>query len=95
MSDPNPDTSGRKRLVDYFVIAGYDRHHSGRRIPGRRDMENRMICNGAILQRFPTKDWRDAPFIGEKVQNQTIDARSTFIFFQRVSSRFVNPTDGS
>nr|XP_018897778.1 PREDICTED: myotubularin-related protein 13 isoform X2 [Bemisia tabaci] len=40
------------RLADYFVVVGYD-----------HEKERAGASNGIILQRFPEKDWSDAPFI--------------------------------
>lgn len=40
------------RLADYFVIVGYD-----------HEKERSGISSGIILQRFPTTDWSDTPFI--------------------------------
>ena len=55
------------RLVDYFAVAGYD--HPGR---GQAEAAKKaeaggggFHCQGRILQRFPAKDWKDTPFIGE------------------------------
>ncbi len=51
------------RLVDYFVLAGYDHGASSReRQPGKGD--GGFHCQGRVLQRFPAKDWKDTPFIG-------------------------------
>ena len=49
------------RLVDYFVIAGYN-HATGKTGTGSH---GGFACQGTILQRFPTKDWDDTPFIGK------------------------------
>ncbi|CAB3383072.1 Hypothetical predicted protein [Cloeon dipterum] len=40
------------RLADYFVVVGYD-----------HEKERSNNSNGAIVQRFPEKDWPDTPFI--------------------------------
>ncbi len=62
------------RLVDYFVVAGYN--HNLKRgsggagqnggNPGANSSGGGFTCQGTILQRFPTKDWSDTPFIGKK-----------------------------
>ena len=66
------DIPGESRLVDYVVIAGYD-HHRGRRSRenggGGGDIEDQpqdggFHCQGTVLQRFPTEDWKDTPFTG-------------------------------
>lgn len=56
------------RLVDYFVIAGYnhDANKSGtvsrntNKVPASN---GGFTCQGTILQRFPLSDWSDCPFI--------------------------------
>ncbi len=71
MSVDDRTADGPLRLVDYFVVAGYD-HQRGRRRPrgggGGRDGgsggSDAFHCQGTILQRFPTQDWKDTPFIG-------------------------------
>ena len=47
------------RLVDYFVVAAYDKTRSISRGARRRAHQ----CQGQIIQRFPTKDWPDTKFI--------------------------------
>lgn len=49
---------GSTRLVDYFVVAGYDHTNHGRRVE-----RGGFTCQGTIIQRFPIKDWQDTPFI--------------------------------
>jgi hypothetical protein len=49
-----------RRLVDYFVVAGYDYSSRGRR-PDRGD----LTCQGVVIQRFPKIDWPDTPFAGK------------------------------
>ncbi|GCC22938.1 hypothetical protein chiPu_0001329 [Chiloscyllium punctatum] len=39
------------RLADYFVVVGYDSEKTGS-----------VEGSGKIIQRFPQKDWDDAPF---------------------------------
>ena len=53
------------RLVDYFVIAGYN--HATKRSGSKTGTGSHggFTCQGTILQRFPTKDWDDTPFIGK------------------------------
>ena len=46
------------RLVDYFVVAAYDKTRTIAR--GARRAHQ---CHGQVIQRFPTKDWPDAKFI--------------------------------
>jgi hypothetical protein len=53
------------RLVDYFVVAGYDHSNHGRRVE-----RGGFTCQGTIIQRFPTKDWPDSPFIGKDAENR-------------------------
>jgi hypothetical protein len=48
------------RLVDYFVVAGYDLNSHG-----RRQERGGFTCQGTIIQRFPAQDWPDSPFIGK------------------------------
>ena len=48
------------RLVDYFVVAAYDKTRTITR-GGRRPHQ----CHRHIIQRFPTKDWPDTKFIGK------------------------------
>jgi hypothetical protein len=48
------------RLVDYFVVAGYDHENHGRRAE-----RSGFTCQGRVIQRFPAKDWPDTPFIGK------------------------------
>ena len=48
------------RLVDYFVVAGYDHENHGRRAE-----RSGFTCQGKVIQRFPAKDWPDTPFIGK------------------------------
>ena len=53
--------AGSERLVDYFVVAAFDRT-----TPGARKKSG---CGGGgggrIVQRFPVHDWPDVKFIGE------------------------------
>ena len=51
------------RLVDYFVVAAYDKTRTITR-GGRRAHQ----CHGQIIQRFPTKDWSDTKFIGKNLE---------------------------
>ena len=53
-------SSQSDRLVDYFVVAAYDKTRTITR-GGRRAHQ----CHGQIIQRFPTKDWADTKFIGK------------------------------
>ena len=61
----------RRRLVDYVVVLGYDRDRFRRR--RRRNGTALELSPGAgggqaggkVLQRFPAKAWKDAPFIGK------------------------------
>ena len=53
-----------RRLVDYIVLAGYD-HQRGRNKGSKEGQGSGFQCQGTILQRFPSKDWPDTPFIGE------------------------------
>ena len=57
------------RLVDYFVIAGYNHatKRGGASATGAGS-HGGFTCQGTILQRFPSKDWPDTPFIG-KIRN--------------------------
>ena len=41
------------RLVDYFLICGYD--HS--------KIRNKNESSSRVVQRFPEKDWPDVPFL--------------------------------
>lgn len=54
---PGPEES--IRLVDYFVIAGYN--HEVKSVTNSGG--NNFACQGTILQRFPLKDWSDSAFI--------------------------------
>ena len=51
------------RLVDYFVIAGYNHNKRGNGISNSNS--GGFNCQGTILQRFPETDWDDCPFNGE------------------------------
>ena len=68
---PSPCGAGRRRLVDYIVVAGFDhelerqrRKRTAARDRGRQAAAGGYLCQGTILQRFPTRDWKDTPFIG-------------------------------
>ena len=54
------------RLVDYFVIAGYNHNKRGNGISNSNS--GGFNCQGTILQRFPETDWDDCPFNGEKFE---------------------------
>lgn len=65
-SGPTPQdlerTISDRRLVDYFILAGYD-HQSGSPegvFKGGGDFP----CRGKILQRFPQTDWQNVPYHG-------------------------------
>ena len=49
------------RLVDYFVIAGYNHKKTGANSGGG------FTCQGTVQQRFPEKDWKNCPFIGKEI----------------------------
>ena len=65
----------RRRLIDYFVIMGYDRDRLAGRKPGSstgtaaaaaaQHPQHPNYNQGGLLQRFPSVDWRDTPFIGK------------------------------
>ena len=57
------------RLVDYFVIAGYNhkRGNGGASANSGGSGGSGITCQGTIVQRFPEKDWGDCPFIGKKI----------------------------
>ncbi len=64
--------SEEDRLVDYFVVAGYD-HAKGGSIGGggsnsKRGTDDGFSCKGRVLQRFPKNDWKDTPFMGKQYQ---------------------------
>ncbi len=54
------------RLIDYFVIAGYDHQktHGTSSSKGGSHHGHGFACQGTIVQRFPLQDWPDTPFIG-------------------------------
>ena len=52
------------RLVDYFVLAGYNHEiRRGGTLASGKSGGQSFGCQGKILQRFPVKDWSDCPFI--------------------------------
>ena len=54
------------RLVDYFVIAGYNhKRANGSSGANSGNSGGGFTCQGTVLQRFPEKDWSDSPFIGK------------------------------
>ena len=55
------------RLVDYFVIAGYNhKRANGNSANSGSSGGGGFTCQGTVLQRFPEKDWSDCPFIGKE-----------------------------
>jgi hypothetical protein len=65
--DVAPALSAR-RLVDYVAVCGYDHARKAAASDEASSSANRndaFACNGKILQRFPSRDWKDVPFIGE------------------------------
>ena len=60
--------AGSERLVDYFVVAAFDRSPSGH--AARKKSGHAPGGNGKIVQRFPTQDWKDVPFISESKEHR-------------------------
>lgn len=56
------DDDEATRLVDYFVVAGYN-HGNARDKDKKTGGGGGFTCQGTILQRFPATDWSDSPFI--------------------------------
>lgn len=76
----------RRRLIDYFIVMGYDQDQlAGRKGAGAGPGAG---GGGSLLQRFPSVDWRDTPFIGKvpgsRLGISGMKIKPFFCFFQRV-----------
>jgi len=53
---------GSTRLADYFAVVGYDHQAVKESSSAVASAMGGFQCQGAVLQRFPTNDWKDTPF---------------------------------